>query len=120
MRRPGRETPKFTPLACPAAAQAATCAGARGQIGLAAIPTRITTPPMRYPFRPTLVTVVLLGLTAFSRGDDAPRAQPTSAPVTVGATVDGGVVVATQQLIRPAGKQVEFHGRPVDLALSGD
>lgn len=38
----------------------------------------------------------------------------------VGDKVDGGIVVSTQQLIRPAGQSVEFNGRPVDCALSTD
>lgn len=36
----------------------------------------------------------------------------------VGLQPDGSVVVPTNQLLRPAGKQVTFHGRPVDLALA--
>src|SRR5207237_9980567 len=38
----------------------------------------------------------------------------------VGDKVNGGIVVSTQQLIRPAGQSVEFRGRPVDCALSAD
>ena len=38
----------------------------------------------------------------------------------VGPANGGGFIVSTQQLIRPAGRSVEFHGRPVDLALSPD
>src|SRR5436190_14039686 len=38
----------------------------------------------------------------------------------VGAAMDGGVVVATGQVVRPAGETLEFGGRPVDLALAPD
>lgn len=37
--------------------------------------------------------------------------------VTVGRQKDGRVVVPTNQVLQPAGKQVEFPGRPVDLTL---
>jgi YVTN family beta-propeller protein len=40
--------------------------------------------------------------------------------VRVGDDIDGARVVPTRQLIRPAGRSVEFNGRPVDLALSPD
>ncbi len=38
----------------------------------------------------------------------------------VGDPVDNGIIVSTQQLIRPAGKSLEFPGRPVDLTISPD
>ena len=38
----------------------------------------------------------------------------------MGDSIQGGVVVTTQQLIRPAGTSVQFEGRPVDLCLSSD
>jgi len=38
----------------------------------------------------------------------------------VGRQVDGSVFVPTEQLIRPAGRQVEFPGRPTDLLLLPD
>src|SRR5204863_7734562 len=41
------------------------------------------------------------------------------ASVVVGPTNDGAIV-STQQLIRPAGKSVEYKGRPVDLVLTPD
>ena len=40
--------------------------------------------------------------------------------VQVGLSADGGHVVSTRQVIRPAGESLEFGGRPVDLVLSGD
>src|SRR5438105_15690693 len=36
----------------------------------------------------------------------------------VGVQPDGSIVVPTNQVLRPAGKQVTFPGRPVDLALT--
>jgi YVTN family beta-propeller protein len=42
------------------------------------------------------------------------------ADVQVGPLADGGYVVSTKQLIRPAGESLEFSGRPVDLLLSPD
>lgn len=53
--------------------------------------------------------VVCLALPCVAGGD-----------ATVGAVVDGALVVSTKQLIRPAGQTVEFGGRPVDLLLSAD
>ncbi len=43
-----------------------------------------------------------------------------AAEVVVGPAEEGGFVVPTRQLIRPAGQSVEFAGRPVDLVLSPD
>jgi len=43
-----------------------------------------------------------------------------SSRLTVGPQADGSVVVPTHQLIRPAGFQIQFYGRPNDLALSPD
>lgn len=39
---------------------------------------------------------------------------------TVGATVNGGIVASTLQLLRPAGQTLQFGARPVDLLLSPD
>ena len=39
---------------------------------------------------------------------------------TVGPTRDGGHIVPTTQLIRPAGETIELAGRPVDIALAPD
>jgi YVTN family beta-propeller protein len=38
----------------------------------------------------------------------------------VGRQADGRIVVPTNQILRPAGKQVLFSGRPVDLAFTDD
>jgi len=47
-------------------------------------------------------------------------AKPRDDRVTVGRQPDGRVVVPTNQVLDPAGFQVEFPGRPTDLALSPD
>jgi YVTN family beta-propeller protein len=59
---------------------------------------------------PLLVLVVCLTLPAVSRADDRDH-------LTVGVQRDGTIVVPTNQILSPAGKQVTFPGRPVDLAL---
>ena len=38
----------------------------------------------------------------------------------IGPQPDGSILVPTNQLLRPAGFQIQFHGRPVDLAISPD
>jgi YVTN family beta-propeller protein len=38
----------------------------------------------------------------------------------VGVQSDGRILVPTNQVLKPAGKQITFPGRPVDLALTGD
>jgi YVTN family beta-propeller protein len=38
----------------------------------------------------------------------------------VGVQADGRILVPTNQILQPAGKQVTFPGRPVDLALTSD
>jgi YVTN family beta-propeller protein len=42
------------------------------------------------------------------------------ARLTVGEQPDGRIVVPTNQILRPAGRQITFPGRPVDLALAED
>src|SRR5690348_9960327 len=40
--------------------------------------------------------------------------------LTVGVQPDGRIVVPTNQVLAPAGRQLTFPGRPVDLALAED
>jgi len=47
-------------------------------------------------------------------------AQNPIKSMKVGPQLDGSVLVPTNQLLRPAGFQIVFPGRPVDLALSPD
>jgi len=55
--------------------------------------------------------VLLLPFTALAAATDSVR---------VGSSIDGGTVVATRQLVQPAGEGVYFGGRPVDLAMAPD
>jgi YVTN family beta-propeller protein len=57
--------------------------------------------------------LALAGLVAALRADDADRLK-------VGVQPDGRIVVPTNQVLQPAGTQVAFPGRPVDLAVIED
>ncbi len=48
------------------------------------------------------------------------KEEITKPPVHVGPQPDGSVLVPTNQFLRPAGFQIQFAGRPVDLAMSPD
>jgi len=48
------------------------------------------------------------------------EAQDSGKNIQVGPQPDGSILVPTNQLLRPAGLQVYFPGRPVDLALTPD
>lgn len=48
----------------------------------------------------------------------AAQAQNPQKNMQVGAQPDGSILVPTNQLLRPAGIQISFPGRPVDLALA--
>ncbi len=48
------------------------------------------------------------------------KAQPGFYSKKVGPQPDGSILVPTNQILRPAGIQVHFPGRPVDLALTPD
>src|SRR5215213_6953534 len=71
-------------------------------------------PPRSRPYWPvalftaasTLGSAFVPGL----RGDEQQRLK-------VGLQADGRIVVPTNQVLEPAGRQVTFPGRPVDLAL---
>lgn len=56
------------------------------------------------------LALIALGFAGIGLAGDAVRVGPG----------DGGTLVPTRQLLRPAGESVEFGGRPVDLALSPD
>jgi YVTN family beta-propeller protein len=64
----------------------------------------------------SIVMLVLFALLFFQTS----HAQVDIKNIKVGLQPDGSVLVPTNQLLRPAGFQVEFPGRPVDLALSRD
>jgi YVTN family beta-propeller protein len=65
--------------------------------------------------------VLLLANT--SAGDEVAQSEKTresNRPDRVGPVPDGRIVVPTNQVLKPAGRQVSFPGRPNDVALSPD
>jgi YVTN family beta-propeller protein len=60
-----------------------------------------------------LVLAALPFLTASKAADDLDQ-------LTVGVQKDGRIVVPTNQILKPAGVEITFPGRPVDLALTSD
>jgi YVTN family beta-propeller protein len=63
--------------------------------------------------KPHLPSLALLVLPLISPADERDRLK-------VGLQPDGRIVVPTNQVLQPAGKQVTFPGRPVDLLLIED
>src|SRR5262249_9329785 len=63
---------------------------------------------------------VVLGCLAGAAALLAVRAGDDRDQLTVGLQKDGRIVVPTNQILTPAGKQVTFRGRPLDLALPDD
>jgi YVTN family beta-propeller protein len=58
-----------------------------------------------------------------SAGDEVAQSEKTresKRPERVGPAPDGRIVVPTNQVLKPAGRQVSFPGRPNDVALSPD
>jgi YVTN family beta-propeller protein len=64
------------------------------------------------PRLPLLIAVILLPALA-AAADDLDQLK-------VGRQADGRIVTPTNQILQPAGRQVIFPGRPVDLALTED
>ena len=62
-----------------------------------------------------LGVVIAIGLGI--EGKDVPNRMGSA---LVGRQADGRVVVTTNQFLTPAGRQVEFRGRPLSVALSPD
>ncbi|MCI0461048.1 MAG: SMP-30/gluconolactonase/LRE family protein, partial [Gemmataceae bacterium] len=69
----------------------------------------------QFRFGWTILSLAVLGLVLCLgvQADDRDR-------LSVGIQPDGRIVVPTNQILKPAGKQVTFPGRPVDLALIED
>ncbi len=66
-------------------------------------------------------TYSLLGLLAFCAGLLAfPPAADDQEHLKVGLQPDGRIIVPTNQVLAPAGRQITFPGRPVDLAFLDD
>ncbi|HEY7309162.1 MAG TPA: alkaline phosphatase family protein, partial [Gemmataceae bacterium] len=71
-------------------------------------------PPCSYPRPPLFALPLVVLLAALSlRADERDQLK-------VGVQPDGRIVVPTNQILKPAGKQITFPGRPVDLALMND
>lgn len=69
--------------------------------------------------RPIVVTTLFAGLVVLFGGAPTSRADERDR-LSVGVQADGRIVVPTNQIIKPAGKQITFPGRPVDLAFLDD
>ena len=67
--------------------------------------------PSPSPTRSAFLVFLLAGAALSSGADDRDQLK-------VGRQADGRIIVPTNQVLAPAGKQVEFPGRPVDLALA--
>ncbi len=59
----------------------------------------------------TITAILVMTVVASAKADDRDRLQ-------VGVQPDGRIVVPTNQILKPAGKQITFPGRPVDLAYA--
>lgn len=65
-----------------------------------------------------VVGIVLMLSLTFFRCTVKTGESSENNPKYVGPQPDGSILVPTNQLLRPAGFQIHFQGRPVDLALS--
>ncbi len=66
-----------------------------------------------------IFVVLSMPMSRVDAQDEAAAARGAS-EVQVGPLEDGRIVVPTNQVLTPAGRQVEFRGRPTDVALSPD
>ncbi len=66
------------------------------------------------------LSIVLLISLLFAQCFDKNSEKIVKNTMKVGRQADGSILVPTNQLLRPAGFQIQFSGRPVDLALSPD
>lgn len=66
----------------------------------------------------TKISLVILLSILFFHCTDKIDEKKESNNKLVGAPIDGSILVPTNQILRPAGFQIQFQGRPVDLALS--
>lgn len=68
-------------------------------------------------FQPTIVALLVIGIIAAGNGAVTAQYSPKQ---QVGRQPDGKVVLPTNQVLHPAGQQVEFRGRPIAVTLSPD
>src|SRR5690242_15890454 len=73
---------------------------------------------MRRMNPPTWLYRLLLGACTLALPVGSLAADDDLDRLTVGVQPDGRIVVPTNQILKPAGKQITFPGRPVDLALA--
>src|SRR5262249_21600676 len=87
----------------------------RCDTSIISVPRLLRNPPMTYltAFRRLLPALVLLVTFAL-----LPAAADDYDQLKVGVQPDGRIVVPTNQILKPAGTQVTFPGRPVDLAFA--
>ncbi len=65
-----------------------------------------------------VIYIILLFSLLFAQCTEKTSKSPDNEIKIVGPQPDGSILVPTNQLLRPAGFQIQFQGRPVDLALS--
>jgi len=65
-----------------------------------------------------LIYIILLFSLLFTQCTEETSKSPDGKVKLIGLQPDGSILVPTNQLLRPAGFQIQFNGRPVDLALS--
>jgi YVTN family beta-propeller protein len=68
----------------------------------------------------SIASLVLFNILSLSLLVSSTQAQNELTGRKVGPQPDGSILVPTNQLLRPAGYQINLPGRPVDLALSPD
>jgi len=64
------------------------------------------------------ISIILLFSLLFINCSNQSNKDTLNSNLLVGSQPDGSVLVPTNQFLRPAGFQIQFSGRPVDLALS--
>ncbi|MDX2443217.1 MAG: bifunctional YncE family protein/alkaline phosphatase family protein [Bacteroidales bacterium] len=64
--------------------------------------------------------IIIFLILLLTQCQSEPEQKDSLANRKVGPQPDGSILVPTNQLLRPAGFQITFPGRPVDLALSPD
>lgn len=69
-----------------------------------------------------LLAVAAIFIAHIAAAEDGAASRPAEARdrTQVGPLADGRIVVPTNQVLSPIGRQVDFAGRPVDVALSPD
>lgn len=68
-------------------------------------------------FSKTYLLILFFGLLLIQCTNETKKTSESNIKL-VGPQPDGSILVPTNQLLRPAGFQIQFHGRPVDLSIS--